>query len=86
MAARMETGVMCIMEKSEFQRSSPDGWRDVGGKRSNVDDEFTVLVNDDDFQGTDTTFVVSFVSCLHFSCVGSFLIYTLIFLMKISNL
>ncbi|XP_065057563.1 uncharacterized protein LOC135685518 isoform X2 [Rhopilema esculentum] len=59
MAARMETGVMCIMEKSEFQRSSPNGWRDVGGKRSNVDDEFTVLVNDDDFQGTDTTFVLN---------------------------
>ena len=59
MAGIVQPGFICIIDKDVFMKSFPGGWREVSGKRSNVDDEFTVLVQDKDFDGRDTYFEVS---------------------------
>ena len=63
MAGIVQPGFICVVEKNEFMKSFPGGWREVGGKLSNVDDEFTVLVQDKDVEGRDTYFEVSITSC-----------------------
>ena len=58
MAGVIQPGFICVIDKNEFLRSFPGGWRNVSGKSSNVDGEFTVLVQDKDFDGRDTYFEV----------------------------
>ena len=67
MAAQRPAGLLCIISKNEFLPSLPDGWRDTAGKKNNVDDEFTVLVQDKDFEGRDTYFEVHFLFTLFHS-------------------
>ena len=65
MAGIPQPGFICVIDKDEFKGSFPAGWREVAGKQSNVDDEFTVLVQDKDFDGRDTYFEVG-RSCVTF--------------------
>ena len=62
MAGIVQPGFICVIDKNEFLGSFPGGWRNVSGRPSNVDDEFTVLVQDKDFDGRDTYFEVSITS------------------------
>lgn len=61
MMATTPPGYICIIDKEDFMKSFPGGWRQVSGKFSNVDDEFTVVVQDEQFEGQDTYFEVELV-------------------------
>jgi len=65
MAGIPQPGFICVIDKDEFKGSFPAGWREVAGKQSNVDDEFTVLVQDKDFDGRDTYFEMDCIEDLN---------------------
>ena len=59
MTGLVPPGFICMIEKGVFMKSFPGGWKVVAGKLSNIDDEFTVLAKDKDFNGRDTCVEVS---------------------------
>ena len=61
MAGIVQPGFICVIDKNEFLRSFPRGWKNESGRSSNIDNEFTVLVQDKDFDGRDTCFEVSII-------------------------
>ncbi len=58
MAGMSQPGMLCLIKKKDFISSRPQGWRRNQNKLSNVDNEFTVMVNDTAFEGRDSFFEV----------------------------
>eukprot|EP00794_Sanderia_malayensis_P000506 gene506-1153_t len=54
MAFMAQPGILTIMKKLDFVQSRPHGWRLERNRLINADDEFTVMVQDDDIEGRDT--------------------------------
>ena len=65
MAVTNESSAVCIFEKDMFLNNLPVGWQNFSGKIRNINDDFTVLVNDKKIEGRQTWFEVS--QCFYLS-------------------
>ena len=59
MAAFNTSDAICIIEEELFLGNLPKGWQIISGRVNNIDEEFTVLVDNKKFDGRDLYFEVS---------------------------